>query len=84
MIYLLHFSEPICATRTTQHYLGWTDDIDNRLRQHRKGKGSRLCSVAVERGIKIKLAELIPGDRITERQLKRHKNHRRLCPICNK
>lgn len=82
MIYLLHFSKPICPTRTTQHYLGWTDDIDERLRKHRMGKGSRLCAVAIERGIKISLAEIIPGNRQVERQLKRQKNHRRLCPIC--
>lgn len=84
MIYLLHFSQPICSTRTTQHYLGWTNDIDERLRKHRKGKGSRLCEVAVSRGVKIQLAEIIPGDRNLERRIKRQKNHRKICPICNK
>lgn len=84
MIYLLHFSKPINPSRPTQHYLGWTNDIDERLRKHRLGRGSRLCEVAAERGITIKLAELIPGDRTVERQLKRQKNHRRICPICNK
>ena len=53
MIYLLHFEAPISDRHTTQHYLGFTDDLDARLEQHRAGvrSTSRLCQVAKERGI---------------------------------
>ncbi|MFM7424589.1 MAG: endonuclease [Elainella sp.] len=83
-VYLLHFSERINPTRPTRHYLGWTDDLDTRIRQHRRGKGSRFCEVARERGISFTLAEVWSGDRSLERQLKRQKNSPMFCPICNR
>jgi predicted GIY-YIG superfamily endonuclease len=82
MVYLLHFSRPICPSRTTQHYSGWTNDLDERLREHRLGKGSRLCQVARERDITFSLAECWSGDRKLERRLKNYKNAPRFCPIC--
>jgi|GEM_PF-1261215 predicted GIY-YIG superfamily endonuclease len=86
MIYLLHFDRPICPSRPTQHYLGWCPDdgIDDRLWAHRQGKGARLTAVAKEKGIRFTLAELIPGDRTKERQLKQLRNYPRFCPICQK
>lgn len=83
-VYLLHFSRRINPSRSTQHYLGWASDLDDRLRKHRKGKGSRLCQVAVELGIGFTLAEVWIGDRSLERQLKRQHNHRIFCPICER
>lgn len=84
MIYLLHFRQPISARHTCQHYLGYTTDLDERIRDHRRGKGSRLCAVAREKEISFTVAEVLPGDRHTERQLKAQKNTRRYCPICNR
>jgi predicted GIY-YIG superfamily endonuclease len=84
MIYLLHFSRPICPTRPTRHYIGWTNDLDVRIREHRRGKGSRLCQVAQQRGITFKLAEVWHGDRQLERRLKNYKNSPKLCPICQR
>lgn len=84
MVYLLHFSDRICPSRTTQHYLGWTTDLDERIRAHRKGSGSRLCQVAAQRGIGFRLAEVWIGDRSLERQLKHYKNAPKLCPICQR
>jgi predicted GIY-YIG superfamily endonuclease len=83
-VYLLHFEKPISDRHTTQHYIGYTSDIDERLRSHRKGTGSRLCAVAKERGIGFTLAELIKGDRTIERTLKNAKNSPKMCPICSK
>ena len=83
MVYLLHFSRPICPSRPTRHYIGWTNDLDERIREHRRGKGSRLCQVARERGITFTLAEVWNGDRRFERRLKNYKNAPRLCPYCN-
>lgn len=84
MVYLLHFSQPISPIRTTQHYIGFATDLDDRIREHRLGKGARLTQVAVERGIKLVVAEVWVGGYSLERQLKRQKNHRRFCPICNR
>jgi len=84
MVYLLHFSKPICLSRPTQHYIGWTTDLDRRIREHRQGKGSRLCQVAKERELTFTLAEVWRGDRQLERQLKNLKNSPRLCRLCNR
>jgi predicted GIY-YIG superfamily endonuclease len=81
-VYLLHFSRPINPSRPAQHYLGWAGDLDERLRKHRKGKGSKFCQVAAQRGISFVLAEVWAGERSLERQLKRQHNSPRFCPIC--
>ncbi|WP_017654853.1 GIY-YIG nuclease family protein [Fortiea contorta] len=82
-VYLLHFNKPINPNRPAQHYLGFTKDLDERIREHRKGKGARLTQVATQRGISFKVAEVWKGDRCLEKQLKRQKNSRRFCPICH-
>jgi len=83
-VYLLHFSRPICPSRSTQHYIGWALDLDQRIRTHRHGKGSRLCQVARERGITFRVAEIWKGDRSLERRLKAYKNAPKLCPLCSR
>lgn len=83
-VYLLHFNRPINPSHATQHYLGFACDLDKRIRQHRQGKGARLTQVAVERGITFRVAEVWQGDRSLESQLKKQKNSRRFCPICNR
>ncbi len=84
MIYLLHFDRQIAPGRhTCQHYLGFTEDLVQRLDAHRRGNGARLVEVATERGIGFRLARVWTGDRARERRLKRRKEGPRLCPICN-
>ncbi len=83
-VYILHFDKPISPDHTTQHYVGFTHDIDKRIRQHRKGQGSRLCAVAKERAIKFILAELLIGGKDLEKAIKRQKNTKFFCPICSK
>jgi predicted GIY-YIG superfamily endonuclease len=93
--YLLHFEQPICSTKyyidengvghghTTQHYLGWSDDVPARIQAHRDGRGARLTEVAKERGIGFEVVRTWDGeDRHFERALKNQKNSPRLCPIC--
>ena len=81
-VYLLHFSQPISPDHTTQHYLGYSEDWEQRIAEHRAGTGARLTQVAKARGIRFVVAELWEGDRQLERQLKRRKEGPRLCPIC--
>lgn len=83
MVYLLHFERPISPAHTTQHYLGYADDLEQRLAEHRAGTGARLTQVAKERGIGFVLVRTWEGGRTRERQLKNQKNSMRLCPICN-
>lgn len=80
MVYLLHFSKPF---KGAKHYIGFTDNLEQRLSDHRKGKGARILAVAKENGIDFELVRTWEGDRKTERRLKNQKNAARFCPICN-
>jgi predicted GIY-YIG superfamily endonuclease len=78
-VYLLHFEVPY---RHAQHYLGWTEDLPTRLKDHRRGRGARLMEVITAAGIRFTLARTWPGTRTLERRLKNRGGHARLCPIC--
>ena len=56
-VYLLHFSQPISPDHTCQHYMGSAADVNVRLVHHLTGKGARLCQVANERGLIMRLCE---------------------------
>jgi predicted GIY-YIG superfamily endonuclease len=82
-VYLLHFSQPL-APGCAQHYIGWTLDLDKRIRQHRQGVGARVTQVAIERGIALRVVEVWCGSRRLERRIKSARNHRIFCPVCSK
>lgn len=87
MLYLIHLSRPLSDRHTSQHYLGFTPNavtLGERVRAHMQGRGARFTQVAVERGIQLNFVRLwAEGDRHLERQLKKRKNHKKLCPVCN-
>lgn len=78
-IYLLHFERPY---RHARHYLGWTLDLDTRVREHANGRGARLMEVLREQGISFTIARTWTGDRHYERTLKNRKCAPRMCPLC--
>jgi hypothetical protein len=83
MVYLLHFSRSLAHA---QHYMGFSDDVAERLRVHASPSESshhRLMEVIREQGITFSLVRLWSGGRDFERSLKRRKEGRRLCPVCN-
>ena len=79
-IYLLHFAEPYKQAR---HYLGSSDNVPERIRDHMTGKGARLTSIVAGKGIGMELVRVWNGSRQDERKLKNQKNSPQLCPICN-
>lgn len=83
MVYLLHFTKRISPAHSCQHYIGYANNLANRLDEHRSGNGARLTQVARMRGIDWKLVRVWNGDRKLERKLKKLKCGNRLCPICN-
>ncbi len=88
MVYLIHLSSPLQRkSGGASHYIGFSPDahtLGHRVRQHCQGKGARFTQVAVERGIQLNFVRLwAEGDLQFERQLKRQKNARRYCPVCN-
>ena len=79
-VYLLHFDR---SYRHARHYIGFTQNLEQRLAEHRAGRGSPLIAAAIADGIDFQLAAIWQGDRHAERRLHRQKNTRaRLCPIC--
>ncbi|MCA9868609.1 MAG: hypothetical protein KC410_19125 [Anaerolineales bacterium] len=84
-VYLLHFDQPIAPGKhTTQHYIGYANDLAARLQEHECGRGARLTQVARARGIGWVVARLWHGDRGLERRLKNRKEAPDLCPICGR
>jgi len=82
-VYLLHFLKPISDKHTTQHYIGYADDVAKRIELHRSGHGARLTEVAKERGIDFVVTRIWDGGRDVERRLKNQKMGPRLCPFCS-
>lgn len=78
-IYLLHFDRPFGHA---EHYLGWSRNLDARLRHHSNGTGATLLRHVKSAGIGWTLARTWHGDRFYERRLKNRGGHARICPIC--
>lgn len=79
VIYTLHLDRPFGHAK---HYTGWTARLENRLREHAAGRGSRLLAAARAAGIGWSLASLEVGDRFRERVLKTRGGAARRCPVC--
>lgn len=87
MIYLLCFEDasgrpsPYCHSG---HYLGFTNDLDSRIVEHRSGRGARLVEVALASGLTFQVVATWEGNRNEERHMKRHGSLKRFCPRCRK
>jgi predicted GIY-YIG superfamily endonuclease len=84
-IYLLHFSGPTSVGH--QHYLGWTQNVHRRFREHRDGRGSESTRVARSEGLALKLAGTWRGTPGIESQVKEWlrsagSSYAAFCPYC--
>jgi len=77
-IYLLHFDQKIARS---QHYLGWTRNLDQRLEDHRAGRGGKTTARSRAAGIGFELAAQWSGSPDDEKRLK-NKSLRSLCSTC--
>ena len=88
LVYLLHLDEPLGDINNPHgyawHYIGYTENLRERLRRHRNGNGSAMMAAAAERGIGFTLVRVWIGDKDLEKRLKRQHNARRFCPICRR
>jgi predicted GIY-YIG superfamily endonuclease len=79
--YLLHFGNPV---KGAQHYLGWSVDIQRRMRVHLAGRGARLVKQALRAGVTVELVRIWAlADRQQERLLKR-RTPKSYCPRCTR
>jgi hypothetical protein len=76
---MLHFHRPY---RHARHYVGWTEDLLDRLDHHAAGRGARLVAVILQAGIGFTLVRVCEGTRRTERAIKNGGGAVRYCPVC--
>lgn len=86
-VYLIHFDEPIGDTSnphgSAQHYVGYTDNLPQRIETHRSGNGAAIMAAVQGQGVGWRVVKTWLGERSLERRIKRQHNHKRYCPICN-
>jgi len=91
-VYVAHLERPLGNLLNMRgqasHYLGITNDLDQRAHDHRVGRGARLLWAATQQGIPWALNPLVTDlshgqARTLEWCAKQKiKAHNRLCPIC--
>jgi putative endonuclease len=86
-VYILHFSAPLGnldnSKAQASHYIGWAEDVQARIAQHRAGTGARITRAAVERGIELILVAVVPAPVSFEKYLKARKATPCFCSICS-
>jgi hypothetical protein len=84
-VYTLHFWPPYGdpEVQEAKHYTGWAEEgrLTRRLTQHTLGRGARLTQVQREAGGWWVVADVQPGTRDREQQLKERGAARR-CSVC--
>lgn len=80
-VYLIHFDQPYKHAR---HYIGYADQLEQRIKHHKHGTGARLLQIVNQAGITWQVTRTWQGaSRSFERKLKNNKHSARLCPVCN-
>jgi predicted GIY-YIG superfamily endonuclease len=81
VVYLLHFAQPYKHAR---HYIGYSEQLAERLAHHQKGTGARLMAAVSAAGIEVTVARVWKGaDRTFERRIHGRKHSAQLCPLCS-
>lgn len=85
-VYLIHFDRPIGNPSNprgqAQHYIGWSENLPNRLQDHLKGHGAAIMAFLSESKIGWQVVRTWVGSRRLERKLKNRKQARHFCPVC--
>jgi predicted GIY-YIG superfamily endonuclease len=80
IVYLLHFEKKY---KHAQHYIGYTDNLEKRLKRHQAKQGSKFVAAMLNNGINFLLARTWEGvDYSFERKLKNRHKSSMFCPIC--
>jgi len=78
-VYLIHLDTPLKHAR---HYLGYSEDLPERVKKHRTGQGAAFMKAISKQGISWHVSRIWDGDRTFERILKDQHNASHLCPTC--
>jgi hypothetical protein len=84
-VYLFHFNAPLGnlanVRAQARHYLGFTDDLDSRLKKQLAGKGAKIVAAALAKGLIFEIYHW-PACLATEKLVKRYKKTSAFCPAC--
>jgi 2'-5' RNA ligase/GNAT superfamily N-acetyltransferase len=95
-VYLLHFDilpgaqvdpsrEDASNPFHARHYMGWSTDVQERIRSHYQGGGAKIMRALKQKGLSFTVARIWEDkDRNFERRLKSQGSLTRHCPICAK
>jgi predicted GIY-YIG superfamily endonuclease len=79
-VYIIHFNKPL---NHAMHYIGYSNNIERRIKRHERGDGAAILRVLNERGIGWRCVAMFPGQkRDFERFIKNKHNTKKYCPIC--
>lgn len=72
-VYIIKFSRPLKHAR---YYVGYCADgrANERLEEHRAGRGAKICAAAVRAGITLSIVAVLPGYRDEELRIKQRKS----------
>lgn len=80
-VYLVHLPRAFHGAR---HYLGFSTNIERRLKEHRAGRGTPLLGAATKAGINWRhVRTWRKRDGYFEQELKRNHDLKDLCPVCS-
>jgi hypothetical protein len=86
-VYLLHFIDPATGKpakyKHAGHYVGWSENLDARVKAHMDGTGARLVEVITNAGLSFTVVRTWPGTRALVRRIKNRHNASRICPECS-
>lgn len=87
IVYLIHFEQPIGNLQNplgkAQHYIGWSIDLPERMKDHAKGSGAAIMAYLKKVGIPWRVVRTWRGNRHLERKFKRQGHAPNMCPCCN-
>lgn len=80
-VYLVHFAR---RYHGKQHYMGFSTDVDKRVKAHKAGRGAPLLAAVTRRGIGWRVVRTwTRKDGFFEQRLKRGFALKELCPVCS-
>jgi predicted GIY-YIG superfamily endonuclease len=80
-VYLIHFQQ---RYKHAGHYLGYSANVNRRMRQHQSGYGVPLMRAVNDAGIPWQLVRTWDdGDMALEKRLRHQNNNPRFCPLCS-
>lgn len=81
VVYLIHLERPL-GNGKQKHYVGYTEDFEKRISQHRSNEGSQFLKAANEQGINWIVVRVWRDATLEDERRIKHQTTRGTCPVC--